>query len=181
LKKRLNSIVTFVENKLILLGALSIFLMMILVTIDVCGRFFFNSPLVGQKEITEMLMVGSVYFAIGYTQREKGHVGMDLIITKILKGNTKKVVLILTLFLSAAISIIVSYYTFLYALESYEKGMVSIYLGWPVWSLPLMVSIGSLLLTVRLLIDLIESFEGNYKLSADDVISISEEDPPIKL
>lgn len=62
-------------------GASALALMMILTFFDVIGRYFFNSPLVGTVEVTELLMGMIVYLGIGYTTVFRGHICVDIVIT----------------------------------------------------------------------------------------------------
>lgn len=54
-----------------------LFFMMLLGGGDVIGRYFFNQPVPGAFEITEILLAGIVYFGAAYTQRVKGHATVD--------------------------------------------------------------------------------------------------------
>ncbi|UWG98504.1 TRAP transporter large permease subunit [Dehalobacter sp. DCM] len=66
-----------------IIGVGMLFLMLVLTFINVIMRKFFNSPIVGVVEITEVLMVMAVFLAIGHTQNKKGHVSVDLITEKL--------------------------------------------------------------------------------------------------
>jgi TRAP-type C4-dicarboxylate transport system permease small subunit len=174
--RRLDKIVSFLEGKLTFISGLSIFLMMLLITFDVLGRNLFNHPLVGAQEITEMLMVVTVYCGIAYTQRENGHVGMDLLITKVYKGAMRKIALTIILILAVGVNILVSYFTFQNAIDTYHKGVVSIYLMWPVWFLPLFVSIGSIILSARLFVDWLDELFNTKNIDSNSTADLTTEE-----
>ena len=62
-------------------GALALGLMMLFTFFDVIGRYFFNQPLVGTVEVTELLMGLIVYLGVGYTTLLRGHIRVDILIT----------------------------------------------------------------------------------------------------
>lgn len=144
------------ELSLAMVGAVAVFLMMLLVTAEVFLRTVFNNPIAGQSEIVGMLMVVSVYAGISYTQRTGGHVGMDLLLDRVFRGRVRAGIILLNTVLSLLITVIIAIYTWKQAIETIERGTRSIYLHWPVWPLPLMVSIGSIVLCFRFLLEIRE-------------------------
>lgn len=145
----------WVETGLNVIGSLAIFMMMILVTTDVSSRYFFNNPITGQKEVTEMLMVLAVYLGMAYTQQMKGHIGMDMLVDK-LPSRGRHLLRLITSLLSTGIMGLLGGYTLQQTLRAYEQGTASIFLLWPMWPMPLVVSIGSMLLAVRLLYETVQ-------------------------
>jgi TRAP-type C4-dicarboxylate transport system permease small subunit len=61
-------------------GSYVLFGMMLMTTCDVVGRYLLNLPITGAYEITEAMMVTLVFFFLGYTQAEKSHVAVDLVV-----------------------------------------------------------------------------------------------------
>ena len=61
-------------------GVLSLFAMMCLTTVDVVGRYLFNRPITGAFELTEYLVLILIFSFIGYTQSQKGHVAVDILL-----------------------------------------------------------------------------------------------------
>ena len=60
-------------------GGIGCFLIIVFITFfDVILRTFFNSPISGAQEITEMLMPLVVFSGIAYAQCRKSHVTMDI-------------------------------------------------------------------------------------------------------
>ena len=62
-----------------LVGAFAISVMMLLMTVDVLGRYFFKHPILGSDEIVGLLNVCLAAACFGYTQRLKGHIRVDLL------------------------------------------------------------------------------------------------------
>jgi TRAP-type C4-dicarboxylate transport system permease small subunit len=67
------------------LGAFALFVMMVLTTVDVLGRYLFNSPITGVFEITEFLVLILIFSFLGYTQSAKSHVYVDLLVAHLPK------------------------------------------------------------------------------------------------
>jgi len=64
-------------------GAFSLFVIMCLTTADVVGRYLFNRPITGVFELTEYLVLILIFSFIGYTQSQKSHVAVDLLMGKV--------------------------------------------------------------------------------------------------
>ena len=58
-----------------------LFVMMALGTVDVLGRFLFNNPILGTLEIFEILLPAIVLLGLGYTQENRAHVRMSLLVS----------------------------------------------------------------------------------------------------
>ena len=62
-----------------ILSALSILLIMILVSADVFFRYVFNSPILGAMEFSLLLMISIIYLGLGYTEICDRHIAINLI------------------------------------------------------------------------------------------------------
>ena len=61
-------------------GAVILFIMMIIGSIDVIGRYLFNSSISGAMEINKNLMAGVVIFSWVYTQANRAHARVGFIV-----------------------------------------------------------------------------------------------------
>ena len=61
----------------------SIFVMVLVVAIDVVGRYVFNRPLRGGQELVEVTLVVAVLLSLGYTSMRERHVRMDLVVSRL--------------------------------------------------------------------------------------------------
>jgi TRAP-type C4-dicarboxylate transport system permease small subunit len=62
------------------LGAVSatvLFLMMMLTTVDVVGRYIFNKPLNGGFEVTEMMLAALIYCGLPMVSQRREHIVID--------------------------------------------------------------------------------------------------------
>ena len=78
--KHIDKKMAWLSTALSYLGALSLFTMMCLTTVDVVGRYLFNRPITGVFELTEYLVLILIFSFIGYTQSKKGNVAVDILL-----------------------------------------------------------------------------------------------------
>jgi TRAP-type C4-dicarboxylate transport system permease small subunit len=57
--------------------------MMLVVVVHVIGRNFFSSPLYGGVEIISLSGVILISFALGYTQLQKGHIVVEVLVSRL--------------------------------------------------------------------------------------------------
>src|SRR6056297_1009003 len=69
-----------IERQLALLSGLAVFSLMVLAVFSVGGRNFFNQPLPGYVDWIEQVMPLIAFMGVAYTQREGGHIRMDLLV-----------------------------------------------------------------------------------------------------
>lgn len=77
--KKLNDKLEFISSKLAYLGCAALLAMMLLTTVDVIGRYFFNHPVLGALEITEFLVLILIFSFLAHSQAKKSHVSVDLL------------------------------------------------------------------------------------------------------
>lgn len=61
-------------------GSVAMFLMAVIVTIDVSGRFLFDKPFPGSAELVEQLMVCVIYPMLAYVTEKERHIKVDVFI-----------------------------------------------------------------------------------------------------
>ena len=88
----------------------------LIVFVDVSGRYFFHRPLMGAYELVELIMAVVGGLAIMYATARQGHVIIDIIFTRFPKL-TQKIMQYIYLLLGFAISILLAYNVYLYALR----------------------------------------------------------------
>ena len=80
---RLDKTVYGISRVFNTIGVTMLLLMMLLVAVDVCLRYIFNSPIEGVYEAVEFMMAVVFCYSIAYTQRNKGHVSVNLVTRKL--------------------------------------------------------------------------------------------------
>lgn len=73
---------SLISRVLAIIGALALFLMVILTSVDVACRYLLNAPIPGALEVTEFLVLIVIFSFIGYTQSQNGHISVDLLVSR---------------------------------------------------------------------------------------------------
>ena len=143
-------------------GAAVLFAMMLLTTCDVIGRYFFSAPIMGTFELTEFMMVGLVFFSLAYTQSEKGHIAVDILVDRFPKG-IRNVIDIINLTLTLFILVLITWMSIERGFEVKASNEYSGTLQIPVYPFVFIVALGSAAMGFETLIDLIEKIRGRKK------------------
>jgi TRAP-type C4-dicarboxylate transport system permease small subunit len=69
-----------------IVGAVWVLLIMLLITVDVTGRAFFNSPLFGVPEIVKISVVGLVWCQMAHTLRIGAHLRSTILVDRMPPG-----------------------------------------------------------------------------------------------
>lgn len=137
------------------LAGVTVVCLLSLTTLDVIGRYALNHPIKGASDISEMMLVTIAFFAMSYTQKEKGHVRVTLLLHRFPER---------TQFILDALQFLVASITYgliawnmgakaLRIMISPDEGPRSLVLGIPHLPFIYLVSFGSLLLSLQLLTD----------------------------
>lgn len=108
-------------------GALSgifILIMGVIVTYEVIMRYFFNAPTIWVLEISILLCIGSVFFAGGYTLKEKNHINVD-VLTRRLSRTNQILIELIGLMLSVIYCFVLTWKGGELALTAFRTGEVS--------------------------------------------------------
>lgn len=92
---------TWIERVLEAVISLCLLAMVAVTVLDVVGRYFFNAPLSGGFEISEILMGLTVFAALPLASRAENHLAIGLL-TDGLRGNARRWHRIVILAISAA-------------------------------------------------------------------------------
>lgn len=130
-----------------------LFFMMIMITVDVTGRYLFNSPIPGTLEFTEFLMVFVVFFSMAFVQLEKRHIRVELV-TQRLPKKLDDGMSIATLLIGAVFFGLLAWQSWFSAWSAFEyreasEGLIQIPIYPPKFAIPF----GSAIMVVQLLRD----------------------------
>lgn len=81
----MNKFVLTVSKAMNFVAQIVLLIIMFLITLDVFGRFFFNKPIKGTFELTELGLALMVFFGLAITHWHKGNVDIDFLIEKLSK------------------------------------------------------------------------------------------------
>jgi tripartite ATP-independent transporter DctM subunit len=142
--------------------------MMLVTTVDVLSRFFFNLPITGSIEITGFLLVLTILLGIPYAAARKQHVTIDILTHKL----SERVGLVLnsiTLFIAISLFAVIVWRSIDYALLMNSMNRVTAVLRMPISPFVLVVAFGFALTGCVLLINLLRNVEqgvNNWKQAA---------------
>ena len=137
-------------------GAVSgifILIIAIIVTYEIIMRFIFRSPTIWVLEISIYLSIASVFLGAGYTEKEKGHIYVDLLTVRLCRRDLI-IIKVLTSLLGILYALVLIWEGGKLALSSFMVGEVSpTILKVPVVIPRALVPIGGILLLLALLAD----------------------------
>jgi TRAP-type C4-dicarboxylate transport system permease small subunit len=105
----LGKIYDRVNNFFVFLAALCVVFMMVSITIDVAGRYFFNSPLIWGVEINENMILYMTFLAAAWVLKSDGHVSVELFTSR-LRERPRNIVLLVNSIIGIIICLIVTWY-----------------------------------------------------------------------
>ncbi len=141
------------ESLLTLLGGIVIFLLVFLATANVLGRWIFSLPISGYIDWVEQAMAFFAFLGIAFTQREGGHIRMDMLVGHI-HGRPLWVTEFISTLLMLFTTLILIVGSFLHFLRAYQIGDSSLDINLPIWPAKLVVPVTLTVLALRLLLQL---------------------------
>ena len=136
--------------------------MMLLTCADVVGRFF-RHPIFGSVEIVGFMATMAVATALPYTDKMKGHVGVEIVV-RLLSEKAQVTMDIVTRILSLILFSILTWQMAVYAKTMKASGEVSISLELPEYLIIYATSFCCLIFTLVILKDLIDKFKELKKI-----------------
>lgn len=149
--KRLGIFSSVLSN----LGSIALFAMMCLTMADVAGRYLFNVPITGAFELTEFMVLILIFSFLGYTQAQKSHVSVELLLAVI----PKKIRFYIEIFnhlICFLLSLLIVLMSIQRALELKEAGEASPNLAIPTHPFVFFLVLGCLVLAIEYLRDIVE-------------------------
>ena len=142
-----------------IVGSLAVLLLMSLATVNVCLRFFFNAPYRGAYELVGFSGAIVIAFALGYTQKRKDHIVVDILTEKFPKRLNRILdginYLITTIFFA-----IVSWQVFVFGTKILRSGEVSETLKIMFYPFIFSVSLGFAVFSFTLVVDFLKNFKS---------------------
>ncbi len=114
------------EGWLALLSGLAVFSLMVLAVVSVTGRHTINQPLPGYVDWIEQAMPLIAFMGVAYTQRDGGHIRMDIVVGA-LKGRALWAAEFITVFLMLIVMILITWGAWAHFGRSFDFGA-------PLWS-----------------------------------------------
>ncbi|MBT3204271.1 MAG: TRAP transporter small permease [Gammaproteobacteria bacterium] len=150
---RIDRLVFKMESLLTLTGGIVIFLLVFLATANVLGRWIFSWPISGYIDWVEQAMAFFAFLGIAFTQREGGHIRMDMIVGHI-HGRSLWVTELISTILMLFITLVLIYGSFLHFLRAFQIGDSSLDINLPTWPAKLVVPFALTVLALRLVLQI---------------------------
>ncbi|KRF67246.1 hypothetical protein ASG99_16615 [Bacillus sp. Soil768D1] len=157
LSEKLDKLNMYLNNFLAMIAGVSLFSMMFLIVGNSIVRNF-SVPFIGTLEVVGWLAALTTAFALGHTQRHKGHVVLDLLMEKF-STKVQKVVSFIINIINIVFFSVVFYHLFLYSLDLKRSGQVSETLVIAYYPFVTLLAIGFLGLLFALIVDLIKDIK----------------------
>ena len=154
--KYLDNLNIFLNKILMILGGIAVLGIMTLATGNVVLRIF-HMPYRGAYEIVSFLGAVVIAFALGYTQKRKDHIVVDILTEKFPKKLNRALDMI-NYFVTFIFFSIIAWQTFVWGMKICEANEVSETLKVIYYPFVFCVSLGFAVLSFTLLIDLLKAF-----------------------
>lgn len=129
---------------------------------DVIGRYFFNKPIEGTREISEILLAGVVFFGWAYTLSVGGHVRLDTFVSR-LRPRGQAIIGFVTSFIALFVFSLMAWQAAERAIASWKGHVLITVLFIPVFPFQFFVTVGALVLCLELIIQMLHSFTDMKK------------------
>ena len=132
---------------------------MILAVVSVGGRNTINQPLPGYVDWIEQLMPLIAFLGMSYTQRDGGHIRMDILVGR-LRGRALWIAEFITVFFMLLLAVLLLWGSWSHFLRSFDFAAPfwstdsSIDINIPIWPAKLLAPVAFLVLSVRLSLQL---------------------------
>ena len=145
------------ESVFALISGLAVFGLMMLAVVSVSGRNFFNQPLPGYVDWIQQAMPLIAFMGVAFTQRDGGHIRMDMIVGK-LRGRALYVVELITTLAILALMILLVWGTWAHFARSFDFAAPlwsrdsSMDIAIPLWPAKLLAPVAFGVLCLRLML-----------------------------
>jgi TRAP-type C4-dicarboxylate transport system permease small subunit len=157
--KRLISILVFIADHLSYLGGvisgLAVLGMTLAVSYAAIMRYF-NVPVIGVDELTGYAVVAVSFLALGYALKEGSHITADIIVSR-LSNKAKRLLHVVSLFISLGLVIILIWSAKWLIQESWELNALSPTLYVPLYIPQLFILVGLGFFALQIVVELLRS------------------------
>lgn len=133
--------------------------MLALTVADIAGRSALNNPVPGTVEVTSVLLVVVVFFAVSHSEDMGDHITIDLIYERV-GDRTKLVMDILADVVTIVVMGLLAFQLYHFGLRNLDSGAETPVLDWPIWPFVFVASFGAGLYTISTVMRLILRLRG---------------------
>ena len=137
-----------------------VLLMMLLVLVEVFSRYVFHRPLMVADEFGAYLLVSVSFLAAAYTWKEKGHIRITVLVSR-LPPRVSSWLRLITMLLALVVAIGLSQSAYSYLQTSFRLGMASgTWLHFPLQGPHMTLIIGFILLSLILMVEIARAIKN---------------------
>ncbi len=130
---------------------------MIAISVDVCARYFFNSPIVGLVDLVTILIPIFVFLPMANTELQDSHIRVELI-SSLISEKWRSVFDVLDSIIGIILLGLMTWVWWELAVHSWDKGeYLPGMMRLPVWPSKFVICIGTLLFAIQVLVNCIRS------------------------
>lgn len=135
-------------------------LLMVLVLVEVFSRYVLNRPLMVSDEFGSYMLVAISYLAAAYAWKEKGHIRITALVSR-LPPRVSSWLRLITLLLALVVAIGLSQSAYSYLQTSFRLGMASgSWLNFPLQGPHMTLMIGFVLLSLILMVEITRAIKN---------------------
>lgn len=143
------------------IGMVLVFLMMLLTVADIVGRKLIGiipgfKPVPGSYELTEFMLLGIVYSALGYAQVKGDHISID-VLTSRFRPRARYILDTVVYLVCAAMAVVLSWRAFVRGQRLITEGDYSGVLHIPVYPFLFLIGVGMIVFALALLFSALQS------------------------
>mgnify|MGYP006147531617 FL=1 len=155
-----SGIVRGINQAMAYLSAFLILVCSLVLVYEVVTRYILNISNDWVIELSIFMLIAATFLAAAHTQRERGHVGIE-ILDEVMSKRASRIRLLLGDILSMLFCGLVAYLSAVYCHEAWDQGWTtSSTWGPPLWIPYFFMSFGMLLLTLQFIVQIVEGLMG---------------------
>ncbi|MBU0784253.1 MAG: TRAP transporter small permease [Gammaproteobacteria bacterium] len=149
-----------VNQAMAYLSALLILICSLVLVYEVVTRYILQVSNDWVIELSIFMLIAATFLAAAHTQRERGHVGIE-VLDEVMSKRASRYRLLLGDILSMLFCGLVAYLSAVYCFEAWDQGWTtSSTWGPPLWIPYFFMALGMLLLTLQFIVQIIEGLMG---------------------
>lgn len=154
--KKIGTVIEKITGAVSAISYVGIVAIVLLNVLDVFLTKAFSSPILGSYEITEQLLLITVYASFAYGQSKKSHINMALIIAR-LPRTLRYICFALMCALSVGVAGLMGYSAVMQGLKNLASGVVTSNLYIPTYPFVFLVGLSMFVFAIALLYDMVLS------------------------
>ena len=132
-------------------GVVVVVALTVVTVADVIGRYFFNHPIAGVYEVTQLMLVAIVFTGIGAVQAGEGHIRVEILLQRIQSQRLRSAMEIVALTFGIVAFGLIGWQGLMGFLQAwrthdYTMGLIE----FPTWPAKVWIPVGSALICLRL-------------------------------